>query len=294
LFFAFFLTSRVKKHDADWINKFRELDKIEYEKVIKKESYPENGLIHSGEVIRLISEKTKGEAIVATDVGQNQMMAARYYHFNTPNSLITSGGLGTMGFGLPAAVGAMVRSNRDKLVGIVEVDETYIGGKETGKGKQGRGAETKSLVVVATECQGKQIGRVRFKIIKEASGEELIQFIEENIDSGSTVITDGWRGYNTLSNSTTYKHEQRIISGSGQEAHELLPHVHIVDSLVKRWIYGTHQGNVSQKHLSYYLDEYAFRFNRKLSTYRGKLFYRLIQQAVSTLPMPLNKITNSA
>jgi len=187
---------------------------------------------------------------------------------------------------------AMVRSNRDKLIGIVEVDETYIGGKEIGRGNQGRGAETKSLVVVATECQGKQIGRVRFKIIKEASAEELIQFVEENIELGSTVITDGWGGYNALSDSTIYKHEKRIISGSGQEAHELLPHVHIVDSLVKRWIYGTHQGNVSPKHLSYYLDEYAFRFNRKLSTYRGKLFYRLIQQAVSTSPMPLNKIIN--
>ena len=115
---------------------------------------------------------------------------------------------------------------------------------------------------------------------------------KRNIESGSTVITDGWGGYNALSNSTIYKNEKRIISGSGQEAHELLPHVYIVDSLVKRWIYGTHQGNVSPKHLSYYIDEYAFQFNRKLSTYRGKLFYRLIQQAVSTLPMPLNKIIN--
>ncbi len=106
------------------------------------------------------------------------------------------------------------------------------------------------------------------------------------------VITDGWSGYNSLSNYKEYNHEARIISGSGQEAHELLPHVHIVDSLVKRWIYGTHQGNISPKHLSYYLDEYAFRFNRKLSTYRGKLFYRLIQQAVSTSPMPLNKLLN--
>ena len=187
---------------------------------------------------------------------------------------------------------AMVRPHRDRLTGTVEVDETYIGGKETGKGNQGRGAETKSLVVVATECKGKQIGRVRFRIIKEASGDELLPFIEENIEPGSMVITDGWSGYNSLSNSKDYNHEARIISGSGQEAHELLPHVHIVDSLVKRWIYGTHQGNISPKHLSYYLDEYAFRFNRKLSTYRGKLFYRLIQQAVSTSPMPLYKLLN--
>ena len=188
---------------------------------------------------------------------------------------------------------AMVRPNRDKLSGEIEVDETYIGGKETGKGKQGRGADTKTLVVVAAECKGKQIGRVRFKIISESSAEELMSFIKENIALGSKIITDGWSGYSSLSQSKKYKHEIKIISGSGQEAHELLPHVHMIDSLVKRWINGTHQGKVSPKHLSYYLDEFAFRFNRKLSTYRGKLFYRLIQQSVATSPVPLNEITSA-
>jgi len=88
----------------------------------------------------------------------------------------------------------------------------------------------------------------------------------------------------------TNKHKVKVISGSGQKAHELLPHVHMVDSLVKRWLNGTHQGKVSPKHLSFYLDEYAFRFNRKLSTYRGKLFYRLMQQAVDSPPVPYNEI----
>lgn len=185
---------------------------------------------------------------------------------------------------------AMVRPERDKLTGEVEVDETYIGGVEIGKGKQGRGAETKTLVVVATECIGKQIGRVRFKIIPEAKSLYLMQFIEDNIDTGSTVITDGWKGYNSLTLNKMYKHEIKIISGSGKEAHELLPHVHLVDSLVKRWINGTHQGNISPKYLSYYLDEFAFRFNRKLSTYRGKLFYRLMQQAVDTSPKPFKEL----
>lgn len=186
---------------------------------------------------------------------------------------------------------AMVRPSRDKLMGDVEVDETYIGGKEIGKGKQGRGADTKTLVVVAAECKGKQIGRVRFRIISEASGEKLLQFIDDNVEAGSKIITDGWSGYSSLSQLKKYRHEIKIISGSGQEAHELLPHVHMIDSLVKRWINGTHQGKVSPKHLSYYLDEFAFRFNRKLSTYRGKLFYRLIQQAVATSPKPLNELT---
>src|SRR5665648_28371 len=120
---------------------------------------------------------------------------------------------------------AMVRPDRDKLVGSVEVDETYIGGKEIGKGKQGRGAETKTLVVVAAECKGKQIGRVRFSCISDASGENLLRFIEDNIEPGSTIITDGWRGYSSLSQSKKYKHESKIISGSGQEAHELMEHI---------------------------------------------------------------------
>lgn len=189
---------------------------------------------------------------------------------------------------------AMVRPGRDKLTGMVEVDETYIGGIEIGKGKQGRGAQTKTLVVVAAECNGKQIGRVRFKCIPKASGENLIGFIEEYIEPGSKIITDAWSGYSILQNSGKYVHEVKIIKGSGQEAHELLPHVHMVDSLVKRWLNGTHQGKVSPKHLPHYLDEFAFRFNRKLSTYRGKLFYRLMQQALETSPMPFNKIIKSA
>jgi len=185
---------------------------------------------------------------------------------------------------------AMVREGRGKLSGIVEVDETYIGGVEKGTGKQGRGAQEKSLVVVATECIGKQIGRVRFKIISDASKENLIPFIEENVIYGSTVITDGWSGYASLSQTKEYEHIEKVISGSGKKAHELLPHVHMVDSLVKRWINGTHQGKISPKHLEYYLDEFAFRFNRKLSTHRGKLFYRLMQQAVTTSSVTYNDI----
>ena len=186
---------------------------------------------------------------------------------------------------------AMVLPERDKLKGDVEVDETFIGGKEIGDGKQGRGAETKTLVVVATECRGKQIGRVRFKCISEATSENLISFINDNIEPGSQIITDGWSGYKSLSQSKNYKHIIKNISGSGKEAHELLPHVHLVDSLLKRWINGTHQGKISHKHLPYYLDEFAFRFNRKMSTYRGKLFYRMLQQAMATPPVPLNEIT---
>lgn len=86
---------------------------------------------------------------------------------------------------------AMVRPNRDKLTGIVEVDETFIGGKEIGNDNKGRGAETKTLVVVAKECKGKQIGRVRLQCIPEATSKHLITFIKSNIKQCSTVITDG-------------------------------------------------------------------------------------------------------
>jgi len=182
---------------------------------------------------------------------------------------------------------AMVRPDREKLIGEIEVDETFIGGKESGEkedgtGKTGRGCAEKIIVVVVTECLGKQIGRVRFKIIKSATSENLIKFIEENIEHKSTIITDGWSGYASLADSENYIHIKKPIRGSGKEAHELLPHVHMVDSLLKRWINGTHQGNISSKNLEFYLDEFAFRFNRKLSTHRGKVFFRLVQQALNS------------
>jgi len=122
------------------------------------------------------------------------------------------------------------------------------------------------------------------------SASNFKDFIKENVEDGSTVITDGWQGYSQLADSKDYHHVKRPIAGSGQQAHELLPHVHMVDSLLKRWINGTHQGNISPKYLGFYLDEYAFRFNRKLSTHRGKLFYRLVQQSVTTAPSPLKSL----
>ena len=96
---------RQNTHEA-WIREFRIHDKTEYDKVIKAETKPESGKLRMGEVVKLVSDLTKGEAIIVTDVGQNQMMAARYYKYTIPNSLVTSGGMGTMGFGLPAAIGA--------------------------------------------------------------------------------------------------------------------------------------------------------------------------------------------
>lgn len=109
---------------------------------------------------------------------------------------------------------AMVRQGRDKLSGIVEVDKTFIGGIEVSSGKQGHGAETKTLIVVATECIGKQIGRVRFQCIEDASANNLLSFIEQNIEHESTVITDGWTGYAPLSENKKYILQVKVIAGS--------------------------------------------------------------------------------
>ena len=96
---------RENKH-TEWIASFEEHEKKEYENVIEKEIYPKEGPLNMGEVVRVVSEATNNEAILVTDVGQNQMMAARYFKYTKNRSIVTSGGLGTMGFGLPAAVGA--------------------------------------------------------------------------------------------------------------------------------------------------------------------------------------------
>lgn len=176
---------------------------------------------------------------------------------------------------------AMVRPGRDRLRGLVEVDETFIGGPE--EGNRGRTALEKSQVVIAVERQGRKLGRVRLRAIEEASSAVLAQFVEDSVEPGSTVRTDAWRSYQEVGR-RGYRHEAINQSRSSKTAAELLPGVHRVASLLKRWLLGTHHGKVSAYHLGYYLDEFAFRFNRRTSKHRGKLFYRLLQQAVAVEP----------
>ncbi|WP_367112851.1 biosynthetic-type acetolactate synthase large subunit [uncultured Chitinophaga sp.] len=107
------------KETKEWLASFKELDKQEDEKVRNKELYPTEGELKMAEVVRLISEKTGGEAILVTDVGQHQMVASRYYGFKSPNTNITSGGMGTMGFALPAAMGAKVGKEEREVVAII-------------------------------------------------------------------------------------------------------------------------------------------------------------------------------
>lgn len=184
---------------------------------------------------------------------------------------------------------AMVRPGRSLLTGRVEVDETLIGGKGHG-GKRGRGAERKSIVVIAIEVHEPMgFGRVRMQRIPNVSGDNLIPFIRSSVAPESNVLTDSWGGYNALEQSG-YVHKKVNLSDSGDPAHVSLPGVHRVASLLKRWLLGTHQGAVSGKHLNYYLDEYTFRFNRRTSKARGLLFYRLLEQAVCEAPTTYREI----
>ena len=171
---------------------------------------------------------------------------------------------------------AMVVPGRDRLSGTVEVDKTFIGAPE--EDVHGRETEKKAIVVVAAEIRGKAIGRIRLQRIEDASAERLTAFIQRSINEGSLLVTDGWSGYAGLEN-LGYGHAIRNIQRSGLPAHELLPRVHRVASLLKRWFLGTLQGGVQHRHLDYYLDEFMFRFNRRSSQSRGLLFYRLMQQA---------------
>lgn len=188
---------------------------------------------------------------------------------------------------------AMVRPGRDRLSGRVEVDETYVGGWEAAS--PGRGSENKALVVVGAQEDGRKIGRIRMRRIKDASAKSLKPFIQEAIEPGSVVHTDGWSGYAWLE-AAGYVHEatpQGRLEGAGSDQ-DLLPRVHRVVSLLKRWLIGTHQGAVSPQHLDYYLDEFTFRFNRRTSRHRGKLFYRLLQQAVNVDPVPYEQLIKHA
>lgn len=179
----------------------------------------------------------------------------------------------------------MVRPGRDRLSGIIEVDETYIGGERSGK--RGRGAAGKTLVVVAAQEDGGRIGRIRLRRVSDASADSLEAAIGEMIEPGSTVRTDGWGGYGGIPD---LGYDRRVAREDAAVGKNLLPLANRVASLLKRWLLGTHQGAVRPSHLDYYLDEFTFRFNRRTSRSRGKLFYRLVQQAVSVEPLTANEI----
>jgi len=176
----------------------------------------------------------------------------------------------------------MIRVGRERLMGRVEVDEAYVGGQK--EGTRGRGAEGKTLVLVAVEGDAKKrLGRVRFRCVAAIDRKTVESFVQDYVEPGATVITDGLSVYDKLG-AAGFHHRPHVVSTGGEQAQKQLEHVHLVISLVKRWLGGTHQGAVTPLHLQGYLDEFSFRFNRRLSQHRGKLFYRLMQQAVTARP----------
>lgn len=154
---------------------------------------------------------------------------------------------------------AMVKEGQERLRGVVEVDETYIGGQRTGKG--GRGAFGKVLVAGAIEVRGHEAGRIRLRVIRAASSDQLTGFVKATIEQGSTVTTDAWKSYASL-RSAGYKHVPQL-QGDKERAMEILPHIHIAFSNLKAWLLGTHHGSVKKQHMQAYLNEFTFRFNRR-------------------------------
>lgn len=168
---------------------------------------------------------------------------------------------------------SMSQKGKDKLSGIVEIDETFVGGVH--KGKRGRGAAGKALVLIAVEDKGKpSIGRIRMQIIEDATSKNLLKAIEDMVEKNSVIQTDELKSYEMLEKHG-YKHV--IIKKDLSKQIDSTPLVHRIASLLKRWILGTHQGGIHLENLQSYLDEYVFRFNRRTSLSRGKLFYRVIQ-----------------
>jgi len=181
----------------------------------------------------------------------------------------------------------LVRPDRDRLAGTVEVDETYFGGQEPGL-RGGRQKGKKVLVGVAVERrEPKGFGRCRMAILADGSADSLHPFVTANVEPGATVVTDGWSGYNGI-DALGYIHQphsQRAVAARGEDVGALLPGVHRVASLAKRWVLGTHQGSIGEPHLQSYLNEFVFRFNRRHPRSRGLLFYRVLELAVDHDPV---------
>jgi len=188
---------------------------------------------------------------------------------------------------------AMVRIGRERLKGLVEIDETYIAitDRENATPALLRKSHTDKIIIgLAVEIlQPKGFGRIRLRQLSNDSKESVRQFIQDSIEPNSTLRTDGSGSYAKLYE-LGYHHERTVMLGSEIPAHVSMVGVHRVASLLKRWILGTHHGSIQPVHLDAYLEEFVFRFNRRASGSRGMLFYRLLQQAVATDPVTYQDI----
>jgi transposase-like protein len=185
---------------------------------------------------------------------------------------------------------AMIRPDRERLNGPVELDETSVGGHRRGS----KYNENKASVVIAVEVKGAGIGRVRIRRISKNATGAMLAFVEKAVVPGATIITDGEWAFGLLA-AMGFKHQPTVLRGRGKEASKaVLPRVHRVASLMKRWLLGTHQGRINPDTLDPYLDEFTFRFNRRNSPHRGMLFYKLLQQCVAYGPSTYQQITTES
>lgn len=255
---------------------------------------------------RYQSTITAGTVFEKTRTPLRTWLAAAWYMTNQKNGVSALGLKRVLGLGsyqttwaiMHRLRRAMVRTDRERLHGIVEVDETFLGGPQrspqsrTRRGRVNTGQQQyeilddklKAVVMVGVELhQPKGFGRIRLRKVVDRTKKSLLSFIGDEIEPGSTVHTDGSLSYITLKD-CGYQHYRSVQDGSKEPPHVTMPGVHRVSSLLKRWILGTHQGSVQSHQLDYYLDEFTFRFNRRSSRSRGLLFYRLLEQAVVTAP----------
>jgi transposase-like protein len=201
----------------------------------------------------------------------------------------------------------VVRPDRERLKGVVEVDQAWLSISDRAAplpdGQHKRRKHRTHLVPVALAVellQPRGFGRIRLRRIDKDSPAQVVPFVQENIEPGAEVRTDGSAAYRDLKD-LGYDHQRTVMLGSDVPAHVSMAGVHRVAALIKRWILGTHHGSVQSAHLDAYLDEFAFRFDRRTSASRGMLFHRLLQQAVVTGPVtyegvvrPLSKTTKAA
>ncbi len=238
---------------------------------------------------------TSGTAFHGTRKGLKKLFLALYFMVSSKQGLSAKELQRQLGLGsyktawswLHKLRRCMVDPNRSALSGEIELDETWIGGAK--HGVRGRGAAGKTVVACAVERTIGKIGRVRLAVIANCSKDKLHEFVAGKLELESTIHTDGWTGYNGLDKSG-YAHVRDVIDGGGVEAHVVLPGVHRVFSLLKRWMLGTHQGAISRKHLQRYLSEFEFRFNRRTSHAPTHLFQRLMEGVVRDGHCPYAKI----
>jgi transposase-like protein len=237
---------------------------------------------------------TAGTIFHRTRTPLSTWFAAMWFITSQKNGISAQGLQRVLGFGSYETAWAwmhklrrvMVRPDRERLAGEVELDEIFVGGRATGR----LGASTSKVPIMVAVERGERgrLGRVRMEVADRPNTSAILEFARSTIAEGSTIHTDGTKLFRKLP--ALGFHHEYIAGYKAEDLDTVMPGVHLVSSLVKRWLTGTLHYAASRQHLDYYLDEFTFRFNRRTSAKRGLLFYRLLQQAVDVDPHPLKDL----